>query len=537
MDAIKSFEVAGGSSSGDLLSERYGDRPLKVGLLACGYFEYWRMYEGLRAQVDADMRAIADRMAPRHELVYPGLVETLDGADQAGRLFLEEHVDLLVVAEGTYCPDFFVHQTLLHLPTDLPLVLFASQAHDRLDFDAGYDQSLRNSGPMGLVQLAGGFRKMGKYPRYEVVVGAVDDEDAYREIDAIVQVHTTLRNLKHMTIGTIGHVFRGMYDFNFDKTDITGKLGPHVMDIKMDHLVAILDETREDDPRIGALCRKVREDYLVSGLDDGDIARSARLGIALQELVDRFRLDGLVLLGQHLIERRANAAVYLGLSELLLSDRAIAVTEGDVIGCVIAKVMKDLTGVTPFFGEWEEVDVAKNAVMLLGHGFIDPRAVRKDRPVTVGPACENWGFEGNSLGFEATYPPGPVTLAHGIHDADGWRMLSKLGRDPRHRAAPHQRVVLDRPRRQAGEAVPPRASPARLRSSRDRGEWRRHRPARMLRSAGRNRDLPTVKVPATMADPRTTAGVGLSTRRLRVAAARRVRRTRVGRSGPRPETL
>jgi L-arabinose isomerase len=427
MTEIKSFEVTAGLASGDLLSERFGDRPLKVGLLACGYFEYWRMYEGLRAQVDADMQAIADRMVVVHDLVYPGLVETLDGADRAGRLFREENVDLVVVAEGTYCPDFFVHQALLYLPTDLPLILFASQAHDRIDFHAGYDQSLRNSGPMGLVQLAGGFRKMGKYPHYEVVVGAVGDEDAYREIDGIIQVHTTLRNLKHMTIGTIGHVFRGMYDFNFDKTDITGKLGPHVMDIKMDHLVSILDETREDDPRIGSLCRKVRENYLVTGLDDGDISRSARLGLALQELVDRFRLDGLVLLGQHLIEARANAAVYLGLSELLLSDRAVAVTEGDVIGCVMTKVLKDFTGVTPFFGEWEEVDTALNAVMLLGHGFVDPRATRSDRPINVKPACENWGFTGNSLGFEATYAPGPVTLAHAIHDVDGWRMLISVG--------------------------------------------------------------------------------------------------------------
>jgi L-arabinose isomerase len=427
MVEIQSFEVTGGAASGDLLSERHGDRPLKVGLLACGFFEYWRMYAGLREQVQGDMQTIADRLAAAHDVVFPGLVETLDGADHAGQVFRDQHVDLVVVAEGTYCPDYFIHQALLHLPTDMPLVIFASQAHDRLNFHAGYDQSLRNSGPMGLVQLTGGFRKMGKYPGYEVVVGAVGDDEPYAEIAAIIQVHTTLKNLKHMTIGTIGHVFRGMYDFNFDKTAVTGKLGPHVMDIQMDHLVSILDEIDGDDPRVSALQRKVHGRYNVSGLSDAEIARSARLAVAIRELVDRFRLDGLVLLGQHLIEARANAAVYLGLSELLSSDRAVAVTEGDVIGCVMSKVLKDFTGLSPFFGEWEEVDVSLNAVMLLGHGFVDPRAVRKDRPVNVKPACENWGFEGNSLGFEATYPPGPVTLAHAIHDVNGWWILVSKG--------------------------------------------------------------------------------------------------------------
>jgi len=39
---IKSFEVARGRRSGDLLSEPSGANNLKVGLFASGYFEYWR---------------------------------------------------------------------------------------------------------------------------------------------------------------------------------------------------------------------------------------------------------------------------------------------------------------------------------------------------------------------------------------------------------------------------------------------------------------------------------------------------------------
>ena len=45
----------------------------------------------------------------------------------------------------------------------------------------------------------------------------------------------------------------------------------------------------------------------------------------------------------------------------------------------------------------------------------------------MNPACEAWGFEGNSLGFEATYEPGPVTLTHVIQDAKGWRLLVSEG--------------------------------------------------------------------------------------------------------------
>ena len=189
----------------------------------------------------------------------------------------------------------------------------------------------------------------------------------------------------------------------------------------------IYEENGADNPRIKDLANKARKAYTVQDLSDNDIMRSARLGIALQDLVDRYKLNGLVLLGQHLIEAKADASCYLGLSEILSNDQALAVTEGDVLGCIMSKILKDFSGHTPFFGEWEEIDTSLNAIMLLGHGFVDPRECRTDREVYIKPACENWGFTGNSVGFESAYPPGPVTMTHAIQDAKGWRILISEG--------------------------------------------------------------------------------------------------------------
>jgi L-arabinose isomerase len=426
-NVIESFEVTGGAASGDLLTERRGDRKLRVGVLTCAYFEYWRMYPGLREEVSGDMKKIADRIGRTYDVLYPGLVDTLDSADSAGTFFQENKIDLLIVAEGTYCTDYIIHQALLHLPADIPLCLFACQAHTVLDYKAGYDQALRNSGPMGIVQLGAGFRKMDKYPAYEVVVGGVDDDEAYAEISRFIDVRTTIHNLKHWNIGLIGHVFRGMYDFQYDKTAVTGKLGPHVIDIDIRHLATILEGIALDDARVITLKKQALADYEVNGLGDIDILRSARLSVALSDFVEQYRLDGLALLGQHHIELQANSTCYLGMSELLKSDKVIAVTEGDVLGLIMSKVLKDFTGITPFFGEWEEIDTELNAIMFLGHGFIDPRYARKDRRVMIQSASENWGFEGNSLGFQATYEPGPVTLTHVIQDSKGWRLLISEG--------------------------------------------------------------------------------------------------------------
>jgi L-arabinose isomerase len=280
---------------------------------------------------------------------------------------------------------------------------------------------------MGVSQLTGGFRKMGRFPNYEVVVGTIDDEKAYEAIDRFIQVRTTVSHMRHWTIGVVGHVFRGMFDFNYDKTAVTGVFGPEIVDIHIDHLTDILAKIPDSDTRVVALQEKVRQKYTVIRLEDADLLRASRLAVALMELVERYRLDGLAVLAQHYIEMHAKSTVHLGLSEILASDRAVAVTEGDVLGLVVSMVLKDFSGHTPFFGEWDEVDVERNALMLLGHGFIDPREAHPHQPIVVGPAAEEWGFEGRGFGFQANYRPGPATLAHVIEDPDGWRMLLMQG--------------------------------------------------------------------------------------------------------------
>lgn len=426
-NAIKSFEVTCGGVSGDLISQKKADSMLKVGLLATGYFEYWRMYEGLQGDVEKNMQVIADNIAPYCKLYYPGMIDTLDKSDAAGCMFKEANIDVVIIAEGTYSADYLIHQALLHLPDSIPLILYASQQYNTVDYKGGYPGSLRNSGPMGIVQLACGLHKMKKHLNYNVVVGAIDDPRVYREIGMYIKIQEIIKSLRFWNIGLIGHIFRGMYDFQYDKTEITGKFGPHIMDIDIKHLQKILDTIPIDDERVAKIVETAKADYLIDGLDDLDLKRGARLGVAFMQLIEQYKLDGLALLGQHFIEIEAQTTCYLGLSEVLKNDCAVAVTEGDVLGLIVSKIMKDLTGVNPFFGEWEEIDEKENAVMLLGHGFLDPRIARKDRPIKLGRACEEWGFEGNAPGFETALTPGPATIAHIINHGDVWKMILSEG--------------------------------------------------------------------------------------------------------------
>ena len=151
-----------------------------------------------------------------------------------------------------------------------------------------------------MVQLVAGFRKMGTYDNLEVVVGSIHDEEAYRQIDEYIRVVTVFKQLRTMTVGVVGHVFRGMFDFEYDKTMVKGGLGPEVVNIQIHHLLDLWQKAGENDPAVQALVQKVHANYTIDGVADNDIVAAARMAVAMKRLVERFRLDGLVLLGQHL---------------------------------------------------------------------------------------------------------------------------------------------------------------------------------------------------------------------------------------------
>ena len=418
---VLSYEVSE-DSAGDLLSrERSRTKAkIKVGLVATSYFEFYRMYKDLKGQLDSDAKVVWKRLSEKHDVVYTGMVDTLDSADEAGRELREQQVDLLILAYRAYVPDAYIHQLLSHVP-NVPILFFASQSRDRFDFKDDYCGVFRNSGIMAQVQLVAGFRKMNIHKNVEAIAGSVHDDEAYRQIDRYIDVVTIYKQLRTMTFGIIGNVFRGMFDFEYDKTKVKGAIGPEVMNIQVDHLVKQWENAPLSDPDVQAMLKHTREYYEIEGVGQPDLENAARVAVAVDRLVKRFNLDGLAVLCQHFIEAKFKATPYLGLCELHRHGDCPASSEGDVIGLITMKILKHLTGNMPFFVEWSEFDVEHNAWMMLGHGFGDPSQARGKPRLT--PSAEQWGLEGTGCSGCFTPKPGPCTMAHFIEDADGWRMV------------------------------------------------------------------------------------------------------------------
>ncbi|HOG50207.1 MAG TPA: hypothetical protein PKY10_06420, partial [Lentisphaeria bacterium] len=286
-----------------------------------------------------------------------------------------------------------------------------------------YMATMRNSALIAMTQLSGSFRKMQL--DYDVVVGEIAEPAAYQAIAAKVAAVRAVRRLRASTYGLVGHVFRGMYDLEFDRARVKGFLGPEVMTIGAEHLVGLWREL--DSAAVDAAADSLFRRFAAKRIERDDVVRSVRLGLAMRRLVRKFNLNGLCFLGQHYLEKMTGAPARMGASMLMEEEQLMVACEGDVGGLVMMDLLHQFTGNVPFQAEWGQFDEARNAVFLLGHGIGVPQQAKSPADVKLTCSPEEWGFKGNGLNYEMIMKPGPVTLGHFLGAGDGYQMLLSRG--------------------------------------------------------------------------------------------------------------
>ena len=395
----------------------------KIGLLTGGFFEYWRMYPDLEKIVEEEMRQVVKGLEKTGlDLVWSGLADTQEKTEEAGRKFHEEDIDLLVICEGTYFPDYYPIKTMDYLP-GVPVLILLTQPRDHVPKDLNYEDAVHHSfGLVGVVQLTGAFRKMGK--SFELLVGSLDDETMYRKAADYARVVMVRKKLRFLNLGIIGHTFQGMYDLELDKTKLKAKIGANVNYIEVGELLREWKKIKDSD--VGALADKVTGSYQVDGTGREDIENACRLGLAMEKIAEVHNLDGMSHLCQHLLHVETGTTPCFAVSHLV--ERGIMVTcEGDIGNIISMCILHYLTGSEAVFLEWGMFDVRENAMLMVHHGGASPRMALKPSEASLTPTGEKWGFKGKGASFRFVGKPGYVTILSLINDRDGWKMLISGG--------------------------------------------------------------------------------------------------------------
>lgn len=429
---LESFEVSENEEYGDLLNKYVKKDKLKVGVYTCAYFEYYRMYpKTLESFVNNDANIVINNiektLGKEVEIIWPGIITTMDDADAAGRKFKKENIDLIIFIMFTYTVDVISIQCLRYVE-NTPLIIFLRQSHQDIDFNSSYEQTLRNSSMISTSQLTGAFKKMGLFPKYEVVVGADNDPLVYKQIKKYFKAVKIYLYLRELNIGIIGHVFRGMYDHEFDRTSITGVLGPQVIDVQISHLLNIWDKVTNKE--VNDFIKEISwiKEYKFQAVTEDDFYKECKFTVAYRKLIEKFRLDAVCFLGQHFVEVKTGCTGNLSNIFFAKDKKYMTNTEGDINGLIMMCIMNKLTGQTPLFGEWGEFGIKENAMQIMMHGYADFDYAKGPEYIKITSTPENWGYTGKGFSIEFTAKPGIVTVGHFISDKEeGWRMLISRG--------------------------------------------------------------------------------------------------------------
>ncbi len=420
MSNIKSFEEANGTTFGDILTNKKVNKKIKIGLFTGGYFEYWRMYpDSLKKNVESDMERVRNNFKNRFQnVICSEMVDTLDAADEAGKLFKEEDIDVLVIAYGTYLPDFMTMHVINQLK-NVPVIFLSVQNTERIDTKSDYEHSLRNSSTIGIAQITGTMRKLGR--SYKVVVGSIDDERAYEKIEVYIKAIQAVSDLKESNIGVIGNVFRGMYDLELSKTFLKSAFDVNVIYIQSGHLLAEWEKVEESE--VKKVADKLLKRFKKRDVTENDVMRAIKLAIAMKRLAERFRLDAMCFLDQHFVQKQTLTTARIGASLLMEQTDMTVACEGDLGGLVTMMLMRSISGQHALMAEWGEYDAQINSCLLMGHGIGVPSLAKSDADITLTRTPEEWGFEGGGLNYELIVKPGKATVAHTIETTEGYKMI------------------------------------------------------------------------------------------------------------------
>ncbi len=429
---IKSFEVADNGKIGDMLSKilKKEKTKFKIGLACCGWFEWYGMFEDdyLERIIKKDgsdfFQTLKKTVNSNYEIIFPGIVDTLDSAYEAGKKFQMENIDMLIIVENTYVTDYIPLGIIDHVPS-VPILVVSTQATGILGKNMTNKEVIRYENLVGNTQLTGAFKKMGK--KYNLICGPQDDKYLYDKICNYLKIYEIKKELRNFDIGLLGHTFRGMYDIENDKTKIKGTFGSNIFSIDVQHLLNLWEKITNNE--VNEYLKWLNNEFSFEKhlINNEDMEKSSKLALAMKKMINRYNLDGLSILGQHYVEIATNSSADFSFFEIERND-VTTTHEGDLANLILKKILKNLSNNMPVFLEWSAFDLETNTILLTHHGVIDPKYYSSDiKKCRWTPSPERWDITGNGLSVEFTGKQGRVTLANIIDEKDGWKIIVSNG--------------------------------------------------------------------------------------------------------------
>jgi len=403
----------------------------KVGLFGIGLDTYWAQFGGLLDNLMRYQEQIKNRIAGFGvEVIDAGMVDNPEKAQKAGDFLKRNDVEIVFLYVSTYA----LSSTVLPIAAKVkvPVIILNLQPVASIDYES-FNQ-LGDRGKMtgiwlehcqacSVPEIASVFNRSGI--RYDFVTGYMQDDEAWREIEAWAQAAHVANAMRNNRLGILGHYYCGMLDVYTDLTKQSSVFGTHIELLEMCELKKYRDDAT--DAEIEAKVTEFQCAFDVAPeCEEKEVLRAAQTSVALDKLVETHMLGSMAYYyeGQPGNEYENIATSVIAGNTLLTGKNIPVAGECEVKNALAMKIMSEF-GAGGSFSEFYLMDFDDDVVML-GHDGPAHLAIAEG-PVRLVPLPIYHGKPGKGLSIQMSVKYGPVTLLSVVENKEGIFLLVAEG--------------------------------------------------------------------------------------------------------------
>jgi len=401
---------------------------MKIGLFGIGLDTYWPQFAGLKERLEDYLKKVEQNLSVLHpEIINAGMVDNIDRAFAAGKLFRTEDVDIVFLYVSTYALSSTVLPVVQRLK--VPVIILNLSPGAAIDYSAFNSMTDRTKmtgewlawcAACPVPEIANVFNRTGI--RFQQVTGMLEnDPECWQEISEWVAAAKVAYTMAFNRMGCMGHYYSGMLDIYSDLTLQYAYFGGHIELLEVEEMVAYRSQVTQE-----AIAGRLE---LFNGVFDvqpdcalEDLQNAAITSVALDNLVADHKLGSLAYYYKGTGNREnENAIASIILGNSLLTARGIPVAGEYEIKNVQAMKIMDSFGAGGSFTEYYAMDFADD-VVLMGHDGPGHIAIAEGK-TKVRPLGVYHGKVGRGLSVEMSVKNGPVTLLSVVETGKGKMIL------------------------------------------------------------------------------------------------------------------
>jgi L-arabinose isomerase len=397
----------------------------RIGLFGIGLDTYWPQFKGLEERLNNYLWEVSENIKAIHpaNIINAGLVDSVDKAFEAGKLFKRSDVSIVFLYVSTYALSSTVLPVVQRLGVPVVILNLSPEAAiDYESFNSMDDRTemtgewLAHCSACPVPEIANVFNRVGI--KFHQITGMLrNDPQCWDEVSQWIEAAKVAHIMAYNRLGCMGHYYSGMLDIYTDLTLQYAYFGGHIELIEVEELVAFRKEVTliETKDRLELLKEKfdIQDDCEPEAIIDAAVT-----SVALDKLAAHYKLGSMAYYykGTGNPENEdAIASIILG-NSLLTANGIPVAGEYEIKNAQAMKIM-DSFGAGGSFTEYYAMDY-QDDVVLMGHDGPGHIAIAEGK-TKVRPLKVYHGKVGKGLSVEMSVKNGPVTLLSIVEQKGG----------------------------------------------------------------------------------------------------------------------